>query len=324
MLREGWVPPSKPWFESKVLTAESIADNFDHTPQGHNRWLEDKFRQDVPDALLNLAQKLQCGKYTLLPESSEARAVLDNVARNDCHCLRVPEPSEFGSATQLQRDHAWVARYNQAVVINALAIKDFQARKQEIMEWYADRVQERKEFLIDQVCRMDWPIELSRYSDGFSTERVTTPCNWIAIEYDSNGRFQCNWWHISAAGDKQARQLIGTYNCHRRAHECAINGSRATLSQVFAVESAAEISLITGVPVAQLPEPLQHYEQSEPYAGNPILDRIDPMDWVLEDPWRELRLPVRVVLSKSGFNARRRQLRLPRFTAWETLRRWRE
>jgi hypothetical protein len=311
MTLEGWVPPIKPWFETEKLSVESTASNWERQPVRHNEWLEKKFKGKVPSSLLNLVQD-DTGKK--LPPTDRKDLAIFKKLSND---LKAPAPTEFGSIQELQHDHEWVARYNQAVIVNELAKKEFQEKKESILTWYSEKVQARSDFLIDRVCSLTWPVQFERYKIGFTCEKENFKIDWIKPIYDTRGHFTDSYDYYRGT----FRQTIGNYNRERDCYMCPLEGTKCTLSQIFQVESSEIISLIIGIPVEELPEPLQHYftEVNEPYYGNQILDRLDPMDWVVQNPWSKLCLDVRVVLSKSGFNKRRNQLHLSKFRDWKSL-----
>ena len=48
---------------------------------------------------------------------------------------------------------------------------------------------------------------------------------------------------------------------------------------------------------------LQHWNKVVGSAGNHILERIDPLDWKLENPWLALDFKVNVFVSKRAFAA---------------------
>ena len=73
------------------------------------------------------------------------------------------------------------------------------------------------------------------------------------------------------------------------------------------------IAVVCGVEVDALPWPLQHWYDKAPYDGNPILQRLDPADWKLENPWLEIRLLGLRGAQQDGVpGARRVALGLPR------------
>lgn len=309
MLVNGWKPPIIPKFTSQDLTQNSTAENWHRESTGHNLWLEERYRDKVPNSFLNLVSD---GKQLLggpISDSTELR--LFDTVRKD---LKTPSLHNFGSSDQLQQDHEFIARYNQAKTINALAATEFKERSHEILEWYKEKVLANSEFLIDAACRMELMAPSKRY-DGFSSEETTHDVNVIKIEYDKNGHCRIPGGYYYAYG-----VLIGRMT--RTQHYCAINPSiRANITAVISVDNKATISLVTGIAPEDLPDMLQHYNRHEPYTGNSILDRIDPMEWALCDPWNKLDLSIKIVLSRQEFKKRRHQLLLPEFTDWDSISR---
>ena len=309
MRLESWVPPVKLWIKSQELTPETTCGNWERKPVGANDWLEHKFRDAVPDSLVNLVRD-DNGK--LLPPPTKSRQAVQQfrrILKQDKTALQAMSPTAFGPAADLQRDHQWFARYNQAVAIDQLAKEEFERTKETILAWYQAKLELRRDFLIDQTCRMTWPVTWMDWPFGFKKEQERHSGDWIKLKSSPKG------WR----GSYGITQKIGDWSNHKHCYLCPITGAKATLRQIFEVQNPEAISLITDVPVAELPEPLQHYYEKDPYTGNSILERLDPMDWVVENPWRKLRLDVQVTLSRSGFSQRRAALGLPVFRDWESL-----
>ena len=85
---------------------------------------------------------------------------------------------------------------------------------------------------------------------------------------------------------------------------------------IFRPKTAEALAILCGCDVSALPDVLQHWTQADLYEGNPILDRIDPMGWVVENPWRNLGLDVAIYLSKRAYNQLRKGLDLPPNRFW--------
>ena len=88
-----------------------------------------------------------------------------------------------------------------------------------------------------------------------------------------------------------------------------------TPASVFGVvrpDCGLAIAELLGVAFEELPFGLQRFETFRAYSGNSILNRLDPSDWVLRNPWRNLSLSVIVALSRRAYNAERKRLGLPR------------
>ncbi len=92
---------------------------------------------------------------------------------------------------------------------------------------------------------------------------------------------------------------------------------RASIFTVITPDCPAALSVITGVPEDRLPWYFTHWFINQPNRGNHILSRLDPQDWVLRNPWRDLSLRVAIALSKTGFNSLRKGLGLGRKTVME-------
>jgi hypothetical protein len=56
--------------------------------------------------------------------------------------------------------------------------------------------------------------------------------------------------------------------------------------------NAVDLAYMCGVEVSDLPELLQHWHNrdDEPYTGNSILNRIDPLEWAIHPPWEKREL----------------------------------
>jgi hypothetical protein len=68
---------------------------------------------------------------------------------------------------------------------------------------------------------------------------------------------------------------------------------------------------------SELPWQMQHWMKAEPYTGNSILDRLDPEEWMLTNPWRSLWLQVLLCSSRAALNERRKRLGLGK-RDWDT------
>ncbi len=79
---------------------------------------------------------------------------------------------------------------------------------------------------------------------------------------------------------------------------CLMNGTAASYWVGIYPANAAELALVAGCAVTELPDVLQHWNLLRTYTGNHILSRIDPMIWKAQNPWLKLKLSVLIPLSK--------------------------
>ncbi len=92
---------------------------------------------------------------------------------------------------------------------------------------------------------------------------------------------------------------------------CALTGALSTYGVLFSPVNAEELAILTGKNVRELPDVLQDWNIAQPYYGNQILDRIDPVEWALENPWGKLDLRVAVPLSIRGMKQARKTAKIP-------------
>lgn len=98
---------------------------------------------------------------------------------------------------------------------------------------------------------------------------------------------------------------------------CVINGSPAFMGGIFTPTTPEALATLCGCEVKDLPDVLQHWFKHEQYYGNCILDRVDPLEWVVKNPWKNMNFDVVFYLSKSGYNQLRRKQKLKPNRFWE-------
>ncbi len=290
-------------------------------PTKENFWLEQKFRDQVnPDTLNLLASPdkkflLSSDTGSISESSSDeenSQWLAEKVDRKTS--LAHLNSTQFGTQKQLEQDRLFIARHNLAAQINKLAANDFEARKKEVLSWYLKQVRSNLEHIL-QWCGHEE----------------------IWGEYGQEGTFD-NWrGHVSQIRSVpiQNQENLDSHNRKRQAfhafiytHElksmewqrrvnllsanrmsplgekqellCQITGAKSSYVKVIAPVKAAEIAMLCNCAVKELPQELQHWDLRQKYIGNSILDRIDPMEWVLKNPWHKLDLRLLFCLSKRG------------------------
>ena len=303
-----------------VTTATpELADN--HKPLGHNAWLEDRYRDRVPEILLDVVgerKALEVGKAigALLPGTiKEAR--LPDVRRQPGVFGWSPDyrvkplvpqaldPTYFGTAKDIERTRAWYARVNLIQGVQRLATAEFAAKAALILSWYRRRIERNMAFIWKAVAIGEllapttaWA---SREDHGFPSE---DELRWK----------EANILHQKQApkynpfySDRKSMQF-GGWDTDRNYNVCAVDPpTRATIFTVIQPDNPRALALLMGIPEEKLPWPLQHWTTREPYTGNSILDRIDPQDSRLDDPWRHLELGLTITLSKRAYNRLRKE-----------------
>jgi hypothetical protein len=84
--------------------------------------------------------------------------------------------------------------------------------------------------------------------------------------------------------------------------ECYLTETAASWRANFDPRTVEDLCLLTGLEVSELPDVLQNWARHKRSAYNHLLNRVDPMDYALQDPWSKLKLEVDVFLSKRAYN----------------------
>ena len=296
------------------LTDEKLADNWRIKPTEQNDWMVARYAAQVPAGVYNLLGDKE--RDALLLGSVVEHPVLaqsQDFFRNELGVqLKTHDPLDFGSAEELEKDRVWTARYNQMQVIQRLAEDDFTKTEDKILGrkvdsykrvkpigWYAERVRKNAPFLLDAVAR----------GELISTARV--PGHLLHMgEKDTPEGHARNLLEYDTKRWDMGAMFLGDWV--GSGYTCAVNGVATDNKCHIVPKVAADLALICGCEVKDLPWQLRNWTAEHQANGNSILDRMDPKDWVLRNPWRKLRLAVRVGMSQSGYNDLRKKQGLPR------------
>lgn len=315
LIRSGGYKPlrTRPLTREDV-TAKTTRKQWRRKPEGHNEWMLDLYGPKVPEEVLNPVgnRGLQ-----LLTEGQPIKNLgLKKEKRERLgEKLRSLSPVTFGSRKKLETDRLWAARKNQCEVVQKLAVADFEKNKTRVVEWCEKKFKTNRGLILEAVARESLKLPVASFA---STKRGGFPTKDRLIIATRESLEECQDMDMISSDEGL---LIGKYvwTFARKEEDrgrftgwsCGINaGVRAALFYKISVTCPQALAVVLGVKVAQLPHWLQHYYTEEPYTGNSILDRCDPSDWVLDNPWRELNLNVYVALSKSAAQDNRKRFGL--------------
>lgn len=309
------------------LTVDDVTPELagNETPLGHNAWLEDRYRHRVPEILLDVvgdrmaldvgkqATKLLPGKIKEadLPALRKQPGVLTwggSDRRMEPLAPQALDPSYFGTAKSVEKTRAWYARTNLIKGVQRLATIEFAAKHRMILSWYRKRIERNMTVLWKAVAcgKLVAPVTAWKSDEdhGFPAE---DELRWKTD----------NILHQKAAPmynpfHPRDGVQFGGWDYDRRQNTCALDPpTRANVFTHIVPDNARALAQLMGIPEKKLPWPLQHWTTHEPYTGNSILDRIDPQDSRLDDPWRHLDLSIHVSLSKRAYNRLRKEHGLP-------------
>jgi hypothetical protein len=294
-------------------------------PLGHNAWLEDRYRDHVPEILLDVVGEraaLDVGKQVtkLLPgkiKDADLPAVRKQPGtfgwgpdrRLEPLVPQALDPSYFGTAKDVERTRAWYARMNLIKGVQRLASAEFAAKHALILSWYRKRIERNMAFIWKAVA---------------CGELVAPTTAWKSCEdHGFPSEDELRWKKGNILRQKQAPKYnpfhpsrgvveFGGWDHDRHYNVCALDPpTRANVFTEISPDNPRALALLMGIPENKLPWPLQHWTTHEPYTGNSILDRIDPQDSRLDDPWRHLDLSISIALSKRAYNRLRKEHELP-------------
>ena len=297
----------------KTATPELAANR---PPLGHNAWIEDRYRDRVPEALLDVvgerraleagkeAGKLLPGKVKgeLLPEIRKQPGVFGWGPDFRLQPLEpmALDPTSFGTRADIEKNRAWYARQNLIKGVQRLATAEFAAKHKMILSWYRKRVERNMAVIWKAVATgeliaptMKWKSQIDH---GFPL-----PDSLVWTEHNILHQKQAPKYNPFHPGRNKI--AFGGWDYDKSYNVCALDPpTRATIFTSISPDNPRALALLMGIPEKQLPWPLQHWTTREPYTGNSILDRIDPQDSRLDDPWRHLDLGLSITLCKRAFN----------------------
>ncbi len=290
------------------MTRKKLSPVFEQKPTGQNNWLEDRYKDKVPVQVYNLIGsgkvfRLLDGRNGkpkgMVPKSQPPEGAIVNVNTIAIHpkstnlSLLGVDPTSFGTPKQMESDRRWVARYNEACIIQAEANREFKARTRKVVKWYQEKVTQNLPRLLKSVAVGKFRSEIQ----GLNPEET--------FDYGRpmRGDILSQWAYKHGplwSSDDTVRLFRDSYS--PRGVYCWISKYRASIWTSFQPWTPVSLAHLAGCKVQELPDVLQHWYRNDRYVGNPILDRLDPMDWDLENPWRSLHFEVVLGLSKRAFN----------------------
>lgn len=283
--------------------------------EGINTWLEQRYADQVDPRVLNLLDAGGLLQYlppvagtedserhknhelalitgdivSVEPKVDEQLPFWEKNGRYNLHALGT---TTFGTREELENNRLFLARYNQAKAIQRQADAEFNARKEDVLAWWRDSLLRNKDYLLqlagqEQIWRSySREVELSA-ADGWRTD--TNSMSFMKVHTNET------YPRFGVSGTI----LQGGYDSARRDYTCWVTGARWTYRALFQPQTPEDLAELAGCAVTDLPDVLQHWTRKT-HSGNHLLDRVDPMDWALKNPWAKLGLNVVIMLSKRG------------------------
>lgn len=309
----GPVEPLAAEHVTKAVICEQLQDteNRSDLPTGANDWMDERYSGRVNADLLNVFSSTREGVMRI---GTSGALVKQGPEEGHLRTIEGLSPMAFGSVEEMEHDRVWIARYNQAKAVEKLAKEEFERRREEITAWYEKAVRKNLTFFVDGACR--GRIEVPHGNRTFGSTDTSPTENAIRWQRFSKGEEPSHW----SDAHSLTTSLYVPQPRHRGLRipaKCIISGEIASVWTKFRPRMADTLKMFVGG--AALPDVLQHWCSEAPYGGNSILSRTDPMDSMIEDPWRALKFEVILGLSVREF---RRQCKARKIVHEERFQIW--
>ena len=297
------------------LTGETMAEQTQYAPEGINQWLEDRYAERVPSEVLNVWAPQQ-NDMILLPYLGMDRGQEEALKRNavalpggvftmkrdvfeklpfwnqpKSYQLSTFSPADFGTEKELRQDRLFIARKNHAAYIQKCADEEFNDRKAEVESWYLKALKANIKNILGLVA--SGADEAVKLPSGY--RRALMGFGEIN-DKDIFDHFSGWGW-----GSDNAFGEFRNHGGHRWL--CYLTEARATYRAAFSPRNLEDIMLLTGLPKTKIPDVLHEWGGKSRASGNHLLNRMDPMDTDVINPWnrRKISLQTNIYLSKRGY-----------------------
>ena len=205
--------------------------------------------------------------------------------------------NECGTAEELAYRQRWIGRYNYAKVIKDHLQEDYDKNCAQI---YGD-IKRRIEARLEDIVVLFLQNKL--------VDRAATSHHTFDYVYDGkevvlgNMKSFDKWWDDLSwrSSPKYVFGKTAPYG-NKSNYRCAFTSDAPGVVIEVKPNTINALCQICGCEVSDLPEFIQHWSKSRQYCGNPILDNIDPVAYILEeDPFNDMEFSFAIVLSKKEY-----------------------
>lgn len=300
--------------KNEEVSTEQLQDNWSDTPTGKNKWMEERYGESINEDILNLIGHNQ--QVPLLGESQTvheiSRVEFEERSRfkmsddvSDKELMKL-DSSMFGTKEEIQKNQLWTARYNQALMLQQEADREFEAREQEIRDFYNERVEGNRENLLKAIAHGEMMVLNHKYVPGaFGDDPVAERGNILHLYKEEDRDYMRSY----------RRKKLFTPRSDKH-YGCYINGGKVTVVAHFEPKTPEALAMLCGCEVSELPDVLQMWGNADLYSGNHRLSNVDPMEWAVKNPWKAITFDVEVLMSKSAYNELQRKYGVPANKFW--------
>ena len=276
----------------ELTDISSLADTEDFGcshEYGKCQYIIDRYKDQVDPDICNMIAGSK--RYEIADEKHSSK---------DCFGDRIPSSivafdldEACGTKEEILKDQRWIERKNYATQIKKLADKDYEENERNIKEEVGKMITPR----IREICRMHLRGDLAYEK----TTKKAFPKEEVKVEQvNYSNQYDFDKWYTGCYSRGPYR--YGMERGGRKAEmRCAFTGSKAGVVITVEPETADQLAFLCGCDVSDLPEQIQHYGEEKGYDGNCLLDRLDPLSYMINDPFQKMSFKITILLSKKEY-----------------------
>ena len=270
----------------QVLEMEkNTVESLKHDTQYKNKltpwakWAEETYGPEIDQSLLNsmmdgstiqLLPKLIGGDTEKIDIRSYTSASMWDKRDWDSRRLFHLSGNVLDTKEHLEENYRWCARFNEAKMINQLVQEDFKQHRDGILQWASEAAHKNASTLMKKLINEEFSEHV----------QVSTEDKYRIVQ--------------------SGMELYQGQGFSQKNTRCFFTGKPGTYIAAFTPQDAEGIKEILGIDT--LPELIKTWTRADTYVGNPILERLDPMSWVVKNPWKDLTFIVEIHFSKTYWN----------------------
>lgn len=219
--------------------------------------------------------------------------------------LSALDPCDYGTQEEIEANRLFVARSNYACQINQFAQEEFDLRHQEVIAWVRARIENNFGALSVMMKSSEHfvpALPLANFDDSACTLRQKTErgVERLFMKKELLTPRLEYLYEIYGTGNLI---FLGSKGWTKKVPPCYHTNAPAAWLVTFIPETAEDLAFLCGCSVSELPDVLQYWTLYRKYVGNPILQRIDPMEWQCRDPWADLPFRLSFLFSLRAMKA---------------------
>ena len=276
-----------------------------------NNWMENRFKRDIKDnEIFNIVGD---SSLVLIESKSVTKDMINHAHSISSGFSSVPydvfkkdyfgsrnvsrvyflEKNQIGTKKQLDADRKFIARHHFIKQIQSLANNDYEKSVQSVTEKYNKLIESRKDFIFDFMKEERTLPYLSKAPFGDESEDSYNLVKFYDLEVVAEQSFAGR--HLLASSS-----FIFSGDGYKNHYPtCYFTGAVSSYAIKWTPHLSDDIAYLLDCNPSDIHEGLANFYKLRTYAGNHIINRIDPIA-KLKNPWLKMNTDIVIYLSKRG------------------------